>query len=289
MTLYPSKVYLNGRIYDAEMAKISVFDRGFLFGDGIYEVMVQIGGRFFCEEAHLKRLDECLIKINIDFDISILSSAIPDLLEAADLLQEDCLLYIQVTRGVAPRTHAYPKNTSPTLMMYAVPKVLPDVNTIHASVVTMDDFRWSRCDIKMTSLLGNVMANERAMEQDCFETLFVRDGIVTEASHCNVFFVKQRIVYTHPANRYILDGVTRQIVLELCQELNLEVREAGISKERINQVDEAFLTGTSTQIASIRQIDNHVLYEHDEVGEVTKRLQWAFLEQKKKHGKRIHE
>ncbi len=287
MIPYPEKIYLNGEILNPESAKISVFDRGFLFGDGIYEVMVQIEGLFFYEKAHIDRLFQCVKKISIEFDVGILSTAIPDLLKAADLLEKDCLLYIQVTRGVAPRTHSYPKSVSPTLMMYAVPKVLPDINPIHASVVTLEDFRWSRCDIKMTSLLGNVMANEHAMEQDCFETVFVRNGIITEASHCNIFFVKDKIVYTHPANQYILDGVTRQIVLELCRELNLEVREEGISKEAITEMDEAFLTGTSTQIASIRQIDGHVLYENDEVGEVTKLLQRAFLEQKRKHGKLI--
>lgn len=273
---YPKKVYLNGDILDPEFAKISVFDRGFLFGDGIYEVMAQINGRFFYEEAHIKRLDEGLQKINIDFNTSILSTEIPKILRASDLSGKDCLLYIQVTRGVAPRQHAYTKNLQPTLLMYATPKILPDINTITASVVTSEDFRWSRCDIKMISLLGNVMANEYAMQQECFENILIRNGVVTEASHCNVFFVKDGIVYTHPADRYILDGITRQIVLELCVQLGLEVKEEGVSELAMLEMDEAFLTGTSTQIASIRKMNDHFYYHGDEAGEITKKLQLAF-------------
>ncbi|MGB5553516.1 MAG: aminotransferase class IV [Flavobacteriaceae bacterium] len=285
MALYPSKVYVNGRIYDAESAKISVFDRGFLFGDGIYEVMVQINGRFFYEQAHLKRLAHCLNEIKIDFQMEVLEDAIPGLLKAADLLKSDCLLYIQVTRGVAPRTHNYPKNTPASLMMYAIPKVLPEINGLQTSVTTLEDFRWSRCDIKMTSLLGNVMANEYAAENGCFETLFVRDGIITEASHCNVFFVKDKVVYTHPANAFILDGITRQIVLQLCGQLKLKVVLEGVPKVSIPQMDEAFLTGTSTQIVSIKNIDDHHFYEGKKVGNITELLQKAFLEQKKLHSK----
>ena len=281
MTDYPIKVWLNGEILDSEEAKISVFDRGFLFGDGIYEVMARINGRFFYKDAHLKRLDECLQKTQIAFDTRILTKEIPRLLKASNMYENDCLLYIQISRGVAPRKHAFPKDIPPTVMMYATPKILPDINAINASVITMEEFRWARCDIKSTSLLGNVMANEMATQQGCYETLFLRDDMVTEASHCNVFFVKDKIIYTHPANEYILDGITRQVVLELCAELNFVVSEEGISKQRIAQMDEAFLTGTSTQIASIKQIDKHLYYKGDEIGAITKKLQHAFFKLKK--------
>lgn len=284
MNPYPERVFLNGKIIKSEEASISVFDRGFLFGDGIYEVMVQIGGRFFYEEEHLQRLKYCLSEINIAYDVDLLRREIPLLLQQANLVDKDCLLYIQVTRGVAPRQHAYPKNTVPTVMMYALPKVLPEINTVHASVVTAEDLRWLRCDIKMTSLLGNVMTNEYAMENGCYETILVRNGVVTEASHCNVFFAKDGVVYTHPANTFILDGITRKIVLQLCKDLNIKVVETGVLKSDISQMDEAFLTGTSTQIASIREIEGHQFYVNEEIGFITKRLQTAFLELKK--GKR---
>ena len=274
---YPDKVYLNGNIVPPEDAKISVFDRGFIFGDGIYEVMVQIDGKFFYEKAHLNRLQEGLNKINIAFDTSNLLIEIEKLLNVTELTGKDCLLYIQITRGVAPRQHSYPLDIVPTIMMYAVPKVLPNINSVNAKVITREDFRWSRCDIKMTSLLGNVMLNEEAMQHQCFETILHRDGFFTEASHCNVFFVKNGIVLTHPANELILDGITRQVVFELCKSLHIEIRETPVSVNDISKIDEAFLTGTSTQIASIEQIDNHILYKDNKKGSVTKKLQEAFL------------
>ena len=277
MNQYPNKVYLNGKIINSEAAKISVFDRGFLFGDGIYEVMVQINGRFFYAEEHLNRLQYCLDKININFDVKTLSPEIDALLIASDLVSKDCLLYIQITRGTAPRTHSYPKDTEPTVMLYAVPKQLPEINKINALVVTKNDYRWEHCDLKMISLLGNVMANEFAMQQNCFETLFVRKGIITEASHCNVFFVKDKTVFTHPANQFILNGITRQIVIDLCNKLNIKLVEEGIAFSDVENFDEAFLTGTSTQIASIKQINKHFFYQNDEIGTITKQLQQAYL------------
>jgi len=282
MSNYPKKVYLNGEILDYQNAKISVFDRGFLFGDGIYEVMAQVNGSFFYEVEHLNRLADCLQKINIDFEISTLSEKINNLLSVSDLEGEDCLLYIQVTRGIAPRKHAYPNNSSPTLMMYALPYKLPDINQNHTAVVTVKDQRWHRCDIKTTSLLGNVMANDYASKQEAYEAIFIRDGRVTEASHCNVFFVKDAIVYTHPADEFILNGITRQQIIILCDDLCIEVREMAISQEQLLSMDEAFLTGTTTQVASIRQINEYFLYQNDKVGPITKKLQKAFLELKNK-------
>ena len=276
---YPSHVYLNGEIIPAGEATISVFDRGFLFGDGIYEVMAQIEGRFFYREAHMARLRRCLGEIDIDLDVGTLERDIPALLEASGLTGKDCLLYIQVTRGVAPRQHAYPSGAQPTTLMYAWAKTLPDINRAMASAVTREDFRWARCDIKMTSLLGNVMANQYAMEHGCYETLFVRNGVFTEASHCNVFFVKEGAVYTHPANEFILDGITRQVVRECCRKLGIEVREEAVPAT-LQGVSEAFLTGTSTQVMAIADIDGKPV-GNGQTGPVTQRLQEVFRELKK--------
>ena len=183
---------------------------------------------------------------------------------------------MQLSRGVAPRQHSFPKDIQPTVMMYAWPKTLPDINTDHASVVTLEDFRWSRCDIKMTSLLGNVMANEHAKSNECYETLFERNGVITEASHCNVFFVKDNIVYTHPTGPFILDGITRQVVLERCEQLGIPVRLKGILATEVPSMDEAFLTGTSTQVLAIQKVDGHRYFKSDP-GPVTQRLQEAFF------------
>lgn len=280
MSDYPSKVYLNENIEDGQLAKISVFDRGFIFGDGIYEVMVQINGRFFYEEAHIKRLKEGLDKVQIKFDVEALRSEIPQLLKASDLSDSDCMLYIQITRGVAPRKHSFPEGIKPTVFMYAIPKLLPDINQENVSVVTQPETRWSRCDIKMTSLIGNILANQHAMNQDAYETIFVRDGVITEASHCNVFFAKNNVIYTHPANEFILNGITRIIIIELCAKLGIKLVESGITHAEMATMDEAFLTGTSTQIASIRQIDDHKFYDNNNTGTITKRLQEAYAELK---------
>ncbi|UWX56516.1 aminotransferase class IV [Maribacter litopenaei] len=129
----------------------------------------------------------------------------------------------------------------------------------------------------MTSLLGNVMLNEEAMQHHCYETILFRNGVVTEASHCNVFFVKDEVVYTHPANELILNGITRLVAIQLCGELGLELREEAVLMNEIREMDEAFLTGTSTQIASIRQIDDFEYYQNDTIGPITKMLQEAFL------------
>lgn len=280
MSNYPTKVFLNDKILDYQDAKISVFDRGFLFGDSIYEVMVQINRNFFYEQEHLKRLSDCLQKINIDFDVNTISEKIDNLLEMSSLKEKDCLLYIQVTRGVAPRKHAFPKNVKPTLMMYALPFVLPDINQNHISVVTIQDYRWHRCDIKTTSLLSNVMANDFATKQGVYESVLIRDGKVTESSHCNIFFVKDNVVYTHHVNEFILCGITREIVIELCKNLNLELREEAVRLEDIYYMDEAFLTGTTTQVASIRKINNHFFYKDKETGPITKKLQEAYYKLK---------
>ncbi len=279
---YPTKVFINDEIFDYQNAKISVFDRGFLFGDSIYEVMVQINGRFFYGKEHLDRLSDCLQKINIDFAIKTVPQKIENLIRASNLQEKDCLVYIQVTRGIAPRKHAFPRTSSPTLMMYSLPFVLPDVNEKHISTVTMQDQRWHRCDIKTTSLLGNVMANNDASKQNAYEAVFIRDGRITEASHCNIFFVKDNIVFTHPADEFILDGITRQLVVRLCDDLGIKLKEIAVRQEQLIEMDEAFLTGTTTQIASVRQLNEHFYYQNEEIGPITKKLQKAFLELKKK-------
>jgi D-alanine transaminase len=272
---FPSFVYLNGEIIQSESATISVFDRGFLFGDGVYEVMAKIGDHFFYQDAHINRLKRSLRELHIEYDVTQLTLQIPKLLEVSGLSGSDCLLYIQITRGVAPRQHAYPNESTPTVLMYAWPKALPEINAELARVVIREDFRWMRSDIKSTSLLGNIMANQFASEQGCYETLFTRNGLFTEASHCNVFFVRDETVYTHPANNFILDGITRIAVLELCKKLNIPIVLEGYPVSKLQRLDEAFLTGTSTQIMSISEIDGDTL-NLKSPGPITQALQEAF-------------
>lgn len=278
---FPEKIYLNGELISSQEATISVFDRGFLFGDGIYEVMVQLENGLFCKDAHLERLQKNLEKIGIAYNVAEMDSQLNPLLMASKLENKPCLIYMQVTRGVAPRKHSYPKDVPPTVMMYALPYSLPYINTKNMNAILCSDNRWLRCDIKSTSLLGNVMANERAMEQNADEAVFVRNGFITEGSHTNIFFIKSGKVYTHPANQLILDGITRKIVLKLCEELDIPMMEKAIGVDEIDDMDEAFITGTTTQIASIAKLGDHVYHAPEETGETTQKLQKAFAELKK--------
>ena len=278
---FPDKIFLNSEIISSSEATISVFDRGFLFGDGIYEVMVQLENGLFYKDAHLERLQKNLEKIGIAYDVSEMEAQLDPLLMASNLSNKPCLIYMQVTRGVAPRKHAFPKDTSPTVMIYALPYALPHINTKNIHAILRSDNRWLRCDIKSISLLGNVMANERAMEENAEEAVLVRDGFITEGSHTNIFFVKSGKVYTHPANQLILDGITRKIVLKLCEELDIPLMEKAIGVDEIDNMDEAFLTGTTTQIASIAQLGDHIYHAPNAIGTTTKTLQEAFAGLKK--------
>ncbi|RIV30495.1 aminotransferase IV [Flagellimonas lutimaris] len=275
---FPKKVYLNGKIVSAEDAKISVFDRGFLFGDGIYEVMVQLENGLFYKKAHLDRLQDNLNKIGIQYNIKEIDDNLEVLLKASNLTDQSCLIYMQVTRGVAPRKHSYPKGVPATVMMYALPFSLPHINPKNMKAILEPDFRWHRCDIKSTSLLGNIMTNEAAMNANTNEAALVRDGVISEGSHTNIFFVKDGTVLTHPANEHILNGITRKIVLKLCSDLDIPVNEKPIAENEIEHMDEAFFTGTTTQVASIAQLGSRTFYKNDEIGKVTIKLQKAFAQ-----------
>jgi len=274
---FPEKVYLNGKIVSAEDAQISVFDRGFLFGDGIYEVMVQLENGIFYKKAHLDRLQENLDKIGIQYNVKEIDDQLETLLESSNLSNDSCLIYMQVTRGVAPRKHSYP-GVSATVMMYALPYTLPPVNPKQMKAILEPDFRWHRCDIKSISLLGNIMTNESAMEAHTDEAALVRNGVITEGSHTNIFFVKNGTVITHPANEHILNGISRQIVLQLCKNLDIPIIEIPVVENQVMDMDEAFFTGTTTQVASIAQLGEHTFYTNNDIGKVTRKLQEAFAE-----------
>lgn len=273
---FPEKVYINGEIVSSEEAKISVFDRGFLFGDGIYEVMVQLENGIFHKKAHLDRLQDNLEKIGIAYDVAEIDDQLDPLLKASMLTEKSCLIYMQVTRGTAPRKHSYPKGVPAGVMMYALPYSLPAINPKHMKAILEPDVRWHRCDIKSISLLGNIMANEAAMGAGADEAALVREGMITEGSHTNIFFVKKGKVITHPADKHILNGITRMIVLALCHELDIPVIQRPVAENEIEHMDEAFFTGTTTQIASIAQLGDHFFYTNDRVGDITKKLQEAF-------------
>lgn len=276
---YPKEVYLNGSWLKPEKAQVSVFDRGFMLGDGIYEVSPFYKGKAFKLKEHLQRLQYCLDEISLDFDAFSLEEVIYEAMERAKLSAEDCAVYMQVTRGVAPRTHYYPEDARPTVLLYAYPVKLEDFEEKSWKVSVTKDLRWHRCDIKSISLLANIRANEEAISNGFDENLLIRSGWFTEGSHSSIFFVKQGTLFTHPEGQNILSGITRQVILDLARELDLKVKEERVHLDELVEVEEVFLTGTTTQIMKV----DSITYKDKEVftakkNEITRKLQEVFIE-----------
>jgi D-alanine transaminase len=271
------QVYLNGQYINHSEAVVPVDDRGFLFADGVYEVARIYGGRLFLMEPHMERLRAGLAALRIR------DAAIDALPEAAERLIDvngvtgDGTLYVQVTRGTAPRKHAFPADTQPSV--YAIAKAFTNHPAEYfsrgVSAISVGDTRWSRCDIKSIALLPNVLANQQAHESGAFEALFVKDGVLIEGSHSNLFAVLDGRLMTYPSSNYILTGITRNLVLDLAAELGIPAAEAPLYTERIPEVEELFLSGTTTEIMPITTLDGRPVGS-GAPGSITTRLQQAF-------------
>lgn len=277
---FPAEVYLNGKWLAHKEAFVSVFDRGFMFGDGIYEVIPFYKGQPFELQRHLDRLSYCLKEIEVDFDVNGLRDVITEAVSRAGIEKKDGAVYIQVTRGVAPRTHFFPQDAAPTVLLYGYPVQLEGFEKKQASVLVSKDLRWHRCDIKAVSLMANVRANNKAHAMGLDENILVRNGFFTEGSHSSIFFVKFDRVYTHPEGHHILSGITRKIVTEMCEELKIKVVEKAVHIDELVEVDEIFLTGTTTQILSVKTMfrKEEDIYNNPEKGKITTKLQEAFIE-----------
>jgi D-alanine transaminase len=276
------RVFLNGEIIDAAEARIPVDDRGFLFADGVYEVVRVYDGRVFHMDPHMRRLRAGMAAIQIGASgIEKIPLAAERLLDENGLRSGDATIYVQVTRGVAPRTHAFPKPAvEPTIYVAAKPFKQHPSEYFERGVatITVPDTRWSRCDIKSIALLPNVLANQQAKQHGAFEALFVRDGVVIEGSHSNLFAVIDGELVTYPASNYILAGITRALVLELARSLDIRVREAAILLDELDAAEELFLSGTTTEVMPIATVDNRPVGD-GAPGPITRRLREAFAQQ----------
>jgi D-alanine transaminase len=272
------QVYLNGHYILHSQASVPVDDRGFLFADGVYEVIRVYDGRQFLAEPHFRRLRAGLAALRIrDTGMDELP-AITQRLMAENGVSGDGTVYIQVTRGVAPRKHAFPgADVPPTIYVIAKPfKQYPDEYFSEGvPAVTVPDTRWSRCDIKSISLLPNVLANQQAHDVGAFEALFIRDGVLIEGSHSNLFAVIDGTLVTYPACNYILAGITRTLVLDLARELNIPTVEAPIYVDQLDAIDELFLSGTTTEIMPVSQLNGKPVGGGGR-GALTERLQQAY-------------
>jgi D-alanine transaminase len=253
-------VYLNGEFLLADRAKISVLDRGFIFGDGVYEVWRVVEGKLFEHKRHDRRLRRGLKALEIqvaDKEIDALSSVAERLLSENDLMRGEGTFYLEITRGAAPRTHAYPPaGTKPTIFAmvsrFEVPHALRESG---AKAITQPDVRWLRCDIKTVQLLPNVMAKQRAQLAGALEAILIRDGVVTEGTHTSVLGVKNGELLTHPLSPLILPSVTRELVLEVAREQNVRAREDALTEKELFALDELFVAGTTTDVTPIVEVD----------------------------------
>ncbi|MEN8376418.1 MAG: aminotransferase class IV [Gemmatimonadota bacterium] len=256
-------VFLNGSIMPHHEALIPVTDRGFLFADGVYEVVRIYGGRtaFFAE--HMARLRRGLAELRIDPSAADGVEAIAGALIADNgLADQDGIVYAQVTRGAPPnRSHAFPPDTPPTVYTVAQPHPRPSNERFDAGVAAtlVQDTRWKRRDIKSIALLPNVLANQEAHDRGAFEALFVEDGHVLEGSRSNLFAVHGGALLTHPLTSEILPGITRAAVVRVARESGMEVREAPIPLELLDAVSELFLTGTTTEVMPVVRVDGRAV------------------------------
>jgi D-alanine transaminase len=254
-------VYLNGQFMPLDQASISPLDRGFNFGDSVYEVVRAYGGRLFRLEEHFGRLADSLAKMRMGAYLSPLKDVPARLLAENALQAAEALVYLQVTRGAAARRHAFPPpDTRATIlgMAWAYSQD-PEWSRPGMKVITVPDDRWARCDIKVTALAPNVLAHQRAHEAGAHEAVFVRDGVALEGTHTNLFAVFEGEARTAPLTNYILPGVTRAAVLELCREHGIPCRETTIFAQDLAAAEELFLVGTTAEVSPVHALDGRVL------------------------------
>jgi D-alanine transaminase len=258
-----SIVYLNGEFLPRAEAKLSVDERGFFFGDGVYEVTRAVEGHLFEPERHMRRLERGLRELRIDARLS--SDTILDLqarlIRENDLEHGQATIYLQITRGAAPRTHRFPPaGTRPTVFMTATAFTVPnEARAKGVAAVTYPDYRWTRCDLKTVNLLPAVMANQYAVDQGAFESIFVRDSAITEGSHTNVFGVLDGELRTYPNSNYVLPGITRDVVVEIARETGIPVSETPIFVHELPRLEECFLTGTTSDAMPVVALDGKAI------------------------------
>ncbi len=267
-----------GAILPKKQAHISPDDRGFYFADGVYEVMRTYAGKLFRVHDHLTRFKNSLAAIRIQLpDVDAIGEICLQLLERNQLQERDVFFYIQATRGIWGRNLLFPPGgIIPTLYISVMPIVPPEAEADQGiRAITVPDIRWQRCDIKSIGLLPSVLARQAAAEAGADEAIFVREGNLTEGTHTNLFTVKKGVIFTHPLNNHILPGVTRNVVIELCHQLNLPVAENPVAEKEIPELDEIFVTSTTWEIVPVISVNGKPVAD-GRPGPITRRLQTQF-------------
>ena len=270
------KILWNDGIVEKSEVTIDPEDRGYQFGDGIYEVVAIYGGQLFEWDAHFERFVRSATELSITLPdyIHNLKENILTLIKENNI--EDGYTYFQLSRGTAPRFHGYPEKSVQPVLTGLVKKKDPNVappSIIKA--ITTEDIRWLRVDIKSLNLLPNCIAKQKAIDAGVHEAIFIRNGIVTEASSSNIFGIKEGILYTHPLSNLILNGISRQVIVRLAAQFNFQVIEEPFTKEALYTMDEVFITNTGVNICPVSEIDG-ILIGNGECGKITEQLIAAF-------------
>ena len=251
-------VYLNGDYLPLDQAKISVMDRGFLFGDGIYEVIPSYAGKLFHFPEHMERLENSLSSIRLanPHDRAQWLKILTPLLDAS----RDQSIYLQITRGVgSKRDHAFPENITPTVFAMSSDIVpFADLDS-GAKALSVDDSRWELCNVKATTLLANILLRQQAVEKGCAEAILVKDGYVTEGAASNIFALIDGVLITPPKDHAILPGITRDVILELAEKNNIPYSEDIISLDALTTASEIWLTSSTREIVPVVQLDNETI------------------------------
>lgn len=254
-------VYLNGEMMPLSEARIPVLDRGFIFGDGIYEVIPAYAGKPFRARQHMARLSRSLDAIGIqnphtEHDwlhlVAQLLAAHPE---------QNQMVYLQVTRGVAKRGHAFPKDCTPTVFMMSNPlaEVPDDLRRTGVACVTMEDKRWLHCDIKSISLLGNVLAAQYAAEHNAIESIQFRDGLLTEGSSSNIWIVKNQHLYAPPKSHLLLEGIRYGLIEEICAAAGIPFTARAITRNEIFIADEVLMSSATKEVLAVTKIDDQTI------------------------------
>ncbi|WP_417850922.1 D-amino acid aminotransferase [Thalassoglobus sp.] len=267
----------NGTQMPLSEAKVSVLDRAFLFGDAIYEVLRVYGGKPFLFDDHIARLRRNFEKLQLPADADIIAQRVRETIAASDVTEGT--VYIQVTRGVAPRIHRYPATPpTPSELIYVSHFKDPyqELRKVGTRVIILEDLRWKRCDIKSVNLLANCMAAQTAYEAGCPEALLVdeKDRLI-EGSRTSLFGVRDGRILTTPLGQNILPGITRKLLIQLAGECNVEISEAMIYRNDLPKLDELFITGTTTEILPVIQVEDQTIGDGT-VGPVVSQLITAY-------------
>jgi D-alanine transaminase len=273
--------FFNGHYLPKNEIRISPEDRGFLFAEGIYEVVRWYEGFFYDMNSHMTRLKRSLREIKIRWhDEDSFPEIARQLITLNSLNDRQALVYLQVTRGGEIRTHSYPNPpVEPTVYAFAR-DFIPENSGKEGGVGVMlkDDIRWSRCDIKSVALLPNTLCYQEALDNGFFECAFIRNGYITECSHSNIFFVIHGVLYTHPECGYVLSGVTRKNVLRIANQAGMAVKVEPVSERMLEKVQEAFITNTSGELTPVIALNN-LLVGNGQPGPVTRILRERFNEE----------